>query len=338
MAAAEQGETGAPAARLGAELRAAREQRGWTLPELAQGLRIRQVYLEAIESGRVRELPGPTYAMGFLRTYAAALGMPAEDVAQRFRREAHVERHVPLTFPVPVPQRGVPAGALMLVGVVVLGLAYAGWWWVTEHGRTPAETVPPIPDRLAQTVGPPPSPQVASMLPATAPPSAATVPAPPATPVASPPAGASAPAKPAPAPAPVPATTPPAAGSSVTQTAAAPAPAPAPAPVAAAPPATPAGTRIVIRATADAWVTVKPPGGAAVFNRLMHAGDSWPVPAASAGLLLTTGNAGGTTIDVDGATLPPLGGSGAVKRNVRLDADALKAGGAARPPAAETPR
>jgi cytoskeleton protein RodZ len=81
-----------------------------------------------------------------------------------------------------------------------------------------------------------------------------------------------------------------------------------------------------VKATADAWVTVKPKGGAAVFNKLMHAGDTWPVPADKPGLLLTTGNAGGTEIDVDGTPIPGIGGSGMVRRDLPLDADLLKSG------------
>jgi cytoskeleton protein RodZ len=83
----------------------------------------------------------------------------------------------------------------------------------------------------------------------------------------------------------------------------------------------------VVRATADAWLTVKPKSGPPLLNRLMHAGDSWPLPAGTEGASLTTGNAGGTEIDVDGAPIPAsLGGSGAVRRDVPLDADMLKAG------------
>ncbi len=109
-------------------------------------------------------------------------------------------------------------------------------------------------------------------------------------------------------------------------------------------PAPPPGTRIVVKATADAWVTVKLKAGAAVFNKLMHAGDTWPVPASPAGLLLTTGNAGGTQLLVDNAPGPGLGASGAVFRDLPLDPDMLKSGhlppsrsSRPKPPAAHLP-
>jgi cytoskeleton protein RodZ len=43
-------------------------------------------------------------------------------------------------------------------------------------------------------------------------------------------------------------------------------------------------------------------------------------------LLLTTGNAGGTDLVVDGASSPSLGGNGVVRRDLPLDPDLIKDG------------
>ena len=72
----------------GADLRAARERVGWTLQDIAAALRIRLQYLEALEDGRIAELPGNAYALGFLRTYASALGLDPDEIARRFKAEA----------------------------------------------------------------------------------------------------------------------------------------------------------------------------------------------------------------------------------------------------------
>src|SRR3954464_10145030 len=71
--------------RLGAELRDARVALGLSIEDLAQSLRIRRVYLVALEEGRVRDLPAPAYAVGFVRTYARALGLEEAEVVRRFR-------------------------------------------------------------------------------------------------------------------------------------------------------------------------------------------------------------------------------------------------------------
>jgi len=313
------------AARVGAELRAARQRLGWLLPDLANSLRIRLPYLEAIEDGRVADLPGSAYAVGFVRAYATSLGLDADEVARRFRTEAvEVNRKTELAFPAPVPQRGVPAGAVILVGAVIAGLAYAAWFHFSDdRGQPHAEGVPPVPARLAPLAGPPPaapgalSPQVASVMPdqPAAPPAA--VAAPPASTALLPSPAASAP--PTPVQSTQPTTTPvlPAAPTPAAQ--AQPAPS-APAPSAPAP----AGTRIVLQATADAWVQVRQRGGRVLLNRVLRSGETWPVPD-EPNLTLTTGNAGGTELLVDGQPAPSLGKPGAVRRDIPLDPAALGA-------------
>jgi cytoskeleton protein RodZ len=62
-----------------------------------------------------------------------------------------------------------------------------------------------------------------------------------------------------------------------------------------------------------------------LLSRVLHAGETWPVPERP-NLLLTTGNAGGTDLVVDGATTGPLGGNGAVRRDLVLDPDMIKDG------------
>jgi len=292
------------ASRVGAELRAARQRLGWALPDVAATLRIRLPFLEAIEDGRVADLPGNAYAVGFLRTYAASLGMDAAEVARRFRAEAQeVNRKTELAFPAPVPTRGVPAGAVVLLGVLLAAGAYVGWYRWSGDTRTSAEVVPAVPDRLAplaDRAAPPsnPSPQVASILP---------------PPPRSPNAGQPAPT----APAAVAAVPPPAI------------PVPTPVPVTVGPPAAPApaadAPRVMIRLKADAWIQVRERQGQVLLSRLMRSGETWPVPR-GAKLLMTTGNAGGTELVVDGVAGPSLGASGALRRDVPVDGDAGKPG------------
>ena len=311
-----------PGFRVGAELREARERLGWALPDVAAGLRIRLAHLAAIEDGRLDELPGNAYAVMFLRTYAGALGLDADEAVRRFRAEAEaVNRKTELTFPAPVPERGVPAGALALLGILLAVGAYAGWYHFTGDRQNLAQSVPPLPARLAPLAqgsssatspAATPSPQVASVLPAAAP-------GDPPVPVLQmpqvPPTQASA----APMP-PLASMAPP----TVIQPQAVPA-ASAAAP-ATAPPSAPGAGRIVLRASANSWMQVREKQGSVLLNRVLRPGETWPVPADKASLLLTTGNAGGTELLVDGVLAPPIGNAGAVRRDLPLDADAIKDG------------
>ena len=68
--------------------------------------------------------------------------------------------------------------------------------------------------------------------------------------------------------------------------------------------------------TADTWLNIKA-DGALVFEGLKTAGDS-AVYTAEKDLLLQIGNAGGFTFKLNGKPGKPLGGSGAVRTDIRI--------------------
>jgi len=291
-------QAGAPFA--GAELRTARERLGIDLPHAAETLRIRQAYLLALEDGRLDALPAATYALGFLRTYATSLGLDPDEMVRRFRTEAaDVGQKTELAFPAPVPERALPAGAVMLLGVVLLAGVYAGWYRLSGEGRLPAETVTPIPERLAplaeQAIPPHPASRMVEQRAPVAPAEPVVMLEPPMpAPAISPSSAAAAPVNPLANP---PAITEP----------------------------QPDQSRVIIRATSDAWIQVKDKAGAILLNRVLKPGEVWAAPNRP-GLVFTTGNAGGTELLLDGTVLPPFGGAGAVRRDLALDPDLLKEG------------
>lgn len=88
-------------------------------------------------------------------------------------------------------------------------------------------------------------------------------------------------------------------------------------------------SRILVKARQNSWIQVRDNiANRLVMTRLLRAGDSYRVPDQE-GLVLLTGNAGALEILVDGETVPDLGGTGAVRRNVTLDPDLLRQGTAA---------
>jgi cytoskeleton protein RodZ len=289
-----------PAAmRAGADLREARERLGWSLADVASHLRIRVPYLEALEAGRLSALPGNAYALAFMRTYATLLGLDADEMARRFKAEAaEIGCRTELVFPIPMPERGFPAGAVLLLGIVLAVGAYTGWYRLSGEGRLPAETVIAVPERLAplaeQALPPVAAPVVVAATEADAPP--------PAPPIISIPEEE------------------PVAPVAVIE---------APSSIGAAQAATvapgAAESRIVLRASAVTWILLKDRSGTVLLNHVLKAGETWSVPPRQ-DLLLTTGNAGGTEILVDGVLTPGLGMAGGVRRDLPLDPDGIKNG------------
>lgn len=63
---------------IGATLREARLRQNLEIAECARATRIRERYLVAIEDGRFESLPDPAYVNGFVRAYAAHLGVTVD--------------------------------------------------------------------------------------------------------------------------------------------------------------------------------------------------------------------------------------------------------------------
>lgn len=134
---------------VGTMLRACRLRVGASLSEASEALCIREAYLAAIEEGRFQDLPGSTYASGFVRAYAEYLGVHGEEMVRRFKDEvAGMGGAAELHFPSPMEESGFPGGALLLIGIVIALLGYGGWYLINTRNDFIAELVAPLPDRL----------------------------------------------------------------------------------------------------------------------------------------------------------------------------------------------
>lgn len=194
------------AAEFGAALRDMRLAHNADIPGVASTLRIRQVYLQAIEAGRFGDLPGPTYAAGFVRAYAEYLGLEIPEVMRRYREVTRDgATQAPLVAPSPVSEGRMPTGFILLMAAVLAGIAYGTWYYMTLNGRDAGDLVAQLPQKIADIVGlarssgetPTPSAAEAPPAPVAARP-AAPAPAQPAPPPVQ--TAAPAPSEPAPAP------------------------------------------------------------------------------------------------------------------------------------------
>ncbi len=145
---------------LGERFRAAREQRGLTLSDVAEQVRIRSVYLAAIEEDNWKAIGAPVYIRGFLRTYARFLGLDPEEAVSQFNAGEG-------TSPGPVaapskassfdmrPQGGSLAPLIWVAGIIALALI----GFVIYLAVTPPRTT----QQLAATAGAQPTaPSLAS--------------------------------------------------------------------------------------------------------------------------------------------------------------------------------
>jgi cytoskeleton protein RodZ len=114
-------------ATLGAGLRATREASGRSLAEYSVITRVHTRFLKALEEGDYSALPSRVFAIGYVRAYAAALGLDEQLAVERFKLESP-DASVPLQAPVGVAFEDVRRYSPRLIAAVaVIGLAVVGW-------------------------------------------------------------------------------------------------------------------------------------------------------------------------------------------------------------------
>ncbi len=300
-------------------LRRTREGRRIAIDDVAATLRLKVSYLEAIEKGAYERLPGPAYAVGFVRAYAEYLGLDGDEAARRFKREAQeFDGRPDLSLPMPIAERSIPGGRILMTALVLAVCGYGFWYYVDSGERRHPEMVAAVPPSLRTDTATPSEAKAAvddrTRRPASAPQVATNERATIATPAAG---GA------APLPQQIAAVdVGPQSGSS-------------PIPIQ----STPLGrlygdatghARIELRFSGDCWIQVKGGGPDADLGKLMHAGDVYRVPERP-GLVARVGDSDAVMIVVDDKVVTlPKGNS--LVRNINLDPKELAAWAGARAP------
>ncbi len=158
----------APNTGVGSRLKAARESAGLSLAQISERTKIPERMLLLIEAGDFAALPARTYATGFTRSYARALGLDEQAYVAAVREEigmADPAQHAaPQTFEPGDPARIPSARFAWLAALAALAVIAAGLFlWrsyyapaVSLPALIPSETVTAAP--AAPTASAPPLP------------------------------------------------------------------------------------------------------------------------------------------------------------------------------------
>jgi cytoskeleton protein RodZ len=125
--------------RVGDRLRAAREKAGIDLSDIATRTRIPLRHLAAIEAGNYAALPAQTYCIGFVKSYARAVGADEVELTRDLRAELGLESHdkanshvdYDAADPARVPSKllawtGIGLALLLALGYVLFTRGYFG--------------------------------------------------------------------------------------------------------------------------------------------------------------------------------------------------------------------
>lgn len=288
------GESDAPLGTVGQDLRAARLRLGDDLATVSGVLKIRKDHLEALEEDRLEALPGRTYAVGFVRSYATYLGLDAREYLERYKEEiAGRTDGTQLTTYIDPGERRLPQGWPLIAVAFVVLLVFGIYLLVKAVSSESPPPVAPVPAEIADASQPTElSPSAAARL-APAPAQGSITPPVPAN---------------AATPAPVAAET----------------PAAAPLANAAALPAgktygvNNAGSRVLLRAHKQVYVSVKGGDETIYIGRVLQPGDTYRVPN-KPGLILATGDGSALELLVDGKSVGALGSGSQPAEGVSLD-------------------
>ncbi|MCL4397783.1 helix-turn-helix domain-containing protein [Patescibacteria group bacterium] len=99
----------------------ARNRKKLTLEQAEKATKIRRKFLEALEKNEFSKLPPGTFTKGFIKNYAAFLGLSVDDTLAFYRRQVNEEKisTLPVKNPAP-PTPKSPFSSLSFTGVGVM--------------------------------------------------------------------------------------------------------------------------------------------------------------------------------------------------------------------------
>jgi cytoskeletal protein RodZ len=153
---------------VGERLKAAREEKGLSLDDVARQTRIPIRHLEHIERGEWDALPAITYSVGFARSYANAVGLDGPAVGAELREHLGGARSNvagPAAYYEPADPARVPPRSIAIVAAIVAVLLVAGYlvWRHQAVGNAPDEA------QIADRTTPADQPQASPAQPKAAP-------------------------------------------------------------------------------------------------------------------------------------------------------------------------
>ncbi|GGD05502.1 RodZ domain-containing protein [Halopseudomonas salina] len=125
----------------GATLQAAREAKGLSTAEAATSLRLPEKILVHLEAGRFDQLPGDTFARGYVRSYARLLGLDANRLVLEYDRSRGIEvRERQVSGIDKMTKPGKAGGMLVTWTTVIVALAILAsillWWYDSQPTRS----------------------------------------------------------------------------------------------------------------------------------------------------------------------------------------------------------
>jgi cytoskeleton protein RodZ len=275
---------------VGQNLAAARKEKNLAIWQVADQIHIRQQHLADLEEGRLDDLPGRVYVLGFIRTYARLLDLDGEELVRRVSTLSNAPNYVRSQAQAPIRGEEEPKFLVLIFSAIfVVAVAMGGYFFLRPSANSPSTNLSSLDSLHLQenkqgTKIHSPSEETPGQL---LEPSSAVLPS---SLELSTMKGETIVKEPSQQPN----------VEKIIRDAAS------------------LFKKITLKAREPSWVEIRDEGGRVFFMRVLQRGEEYVVPD-KPGAVLNTGNAGGIDIFVGDQKLPSLGGRGDVKRGIRLD-------------------
>ena len=123
---------------IGTELRDARQALGLSYKDVSDMTRVKPQFIEAIEALSSTELPSIGYVLGYVRTYAKAMGLDGASAVARYKVDSQVPENLGMRdSPHFVPQRKIrlPKGFFSALTVLAIAGMLTVWYGTQTETR-----------------------------------------------------------------------------------------------------------------------------------------------------------------------------------------------------------
>lgn len=141
---------------VGQELQNRREELGYSLHKVEVATKIRGRYLRAIEASDFASLPNDIYSRGFVRQYAAFLGLDGPELAKRYQAERGkpdklIRQVKPRALELRLGATSRWVASLVALGAIAIIVGYLLWQFSSLTAAPKLELVTPAKDAVVNT-------------------------------------------------------------------------------------------------------------------------------------------------------------------------------------------
>ncbi len=138
---------------IGRKLEERRKARALTVEKVSQTIKIKPLFIRAIEGGTWKDLPGEVYARGFIGRYATFLGLDPKEVLSPYANLQPTEQKKSPTTQRTMPRSSMPKNSVIWISLsVVFLIGVIKFISTSQKGAVEPPPAAPVKNEIAEAV------------------------------------------------------------------------------------------------------------------------------------------------------------------------------------------